>query len=116
MRALLLAVLAGLLVPSAAAAAGDNARYALANGCYSLSAPGGVLVGKDGAGGYKAGAAPAEPIRMQATALGHYLLYGKNADFMAGSAPHEGETQPGAGGGPNRHGGGAGPGQCPPSP
>ena len=97
MRVLAIAVVLLLALPAIASAAGDNARYALANGCYSLSAPGGAAVGKDGAGGYKTGAAPAEAIRMKATALGHYLLYGKSADFIAGSPSNDVQTQPGPG-------------------
>ncbi|MEA2467595.1 MAG: hypothetical protein QOJ57_1721, partial [Thermoleophilaceae bacterium] len=96
MRALLLALLIcliGLMVPSVAAAE-DNARYALANGCFALAAPGGAQAGKDGAGGYKLGATPAETFRMKATALGHYLLYGKSADFLAGTPSNAVQTHP----------------------
>jgi microsomal dipeptidase-like Zn-dependent dipeptidase len=49
-------------VPSAAD------RYTLANGCFNLS-----------------GGLTAESIRMQATDLGRYLLYGKDRDFVTGA-------------------------------
>src|ERR671927_410018 len=57
---------------SLAAATGDDRRYALANGCYSLrDASSGGFVAKDPAG-YSAAAAAggAEAFRMQATRLG----------------------------------------------
>src|SRR5919108_146348 len=71
---------------SLAAATGSDRRYALANGCYALRA-GGRYVAK-GVGGYRASAGAvggAEPFRMQATALGKYLFYGRARDFMSGS-------------------------------
>jgi microsomal dipeptidase-like Zn-dependent dipeptidase len=60
----------------AASAAGD--QYALVHGCYAVRAPGGTYVAADG-GAYRATAstlAAATPFRLQATALGRYLLYG----------------------------------------
>src|SRR3954452_22273416 len=70
---------------SLAAATGQDRRYALANGCYSLRDAGsGGLVAKE-PGGYGA-AAPtggAEAFRMQATRLGSYLFYGRDRDLMA---------------------------------
>lgn len=95
MRAALLAVLVGLLAlpAGASAASNDVPRYLLANGCYALQAKQGE-VGKDGAGGYKLGAGPAESFRMKATALGHYLLYGKDGDFMASSPGGEVQNVP----------------------
>ena len=74
---------------SLAAAAGEDRRYALANGCYALrpqSADGFVA---KAAGGYSASAASvgaAEGFRMQATDLGSYLFYGRGRDFMAAGA------------------------------
>jgi len=73
---------------SLAAATGDDRRYALANGCYSLRDAGtGGFVAKD-PGGYGAAGASggAEGFRMQATRLGSYLLYGRDRDFMAAGA------------------------------
>jgi hypothetical protein len=69
---------------SLAAATGDDRRYALANGCYSLRSAAGY-VAKDPAG-YSAAAGSigaAEGFRMQATRLGSYLFYGRDRDFMA---------------------------------
>jgi hypothetical protein len=67
----------------------DDARYALANGCYALrSSSLGRFVAKAPGGGYLASAGDAggsEAIRMQATDLGKYLLYGKDKDFLAAS-------------------------------
>jgi hypothetical protein len=72
---------------SLANATGDDRRYALANGCYALrSRSAGGFVAK-ALGGYSATAAAvgaAEGFRMQATALGSYLFYGRERDFMAG--------------------------------
>ncbi|MEX2195035.1 MAG: hypothetical protein WD844_07095 [Thermoleophilaceae bacterium] len=95
MAALALAI--GALAPAPGAAAqepdpgapqGDDARYALAGGCYALRSQSlGRYVIKDG-GGYRASAeviGAAEPFRMQATALGRYLFYGRDRDFMAGA-------------------------------
>jgi hypothetical protein len=67
-----------------AAAAGDDRRYALANGCYALRSAGGFVA--KAPGGYSASSATvgaAEAFRMQATALGSYLFYGRDRDFMA---------------------------------
>src|SRR4051794_28799009 len=61
-----------LLLAIAPAAHADNSRYALVHGCYDLTS-GGTSVSSIG------------PFRMQATALGKYLLYGKKADFLAKS-------------------------------
>ena len=70
-----------------AAPQGEDARYALAGGCYALrSQSAGRYVVRDG-DGYRAGAdaiGGAEPFRMRATALGRYLLYGRERDFMTG--------------------------------
>jgi hypothetical protein len=84
-----IAVAAALLVGSPAAAfgaGGTDPKYALVHGCYALRASSGKYVAKDGAGGYAATAdsvAGAEPLRMQATDLGRYMLYGKAGDFLA---------------------------------
>ncbi len=84
--ATILAVTAlALAVPAAAPAQDDAARYALANGCYALKSQAlGRFVAKTQDGGYRASSAtPAETFRMQATDLGHYLLYGRAGDFLA---------------------------------
>src|SRR5689334_20196626 len=62
---------------SLASATGDDRRYALANGCYSLRDAGsGGFVAKDPAGYSAAGSSGgAEGFRMQATRLGSYLFY-----------------------------------------
>jgi hypothetical protein len=87
---------------SLASATGDDRRYALANGCYSLrsQATGGLVV-KDAAGYGAVFGAPgaAEAFRMQATRLGSYLLYGRDRDFMAAGAL--GNVAPGAGASPD---------------
>jgi hypothetical protein len=66
---------------------GGEPSYELANGCYVLrSKEVDKAVAEEGGGGYAATAddrSDAEPFRMQATALGKYLLYGEGRDFMA---------------------------------
>ena len=74
---------------SLAAATGDDRRYALANGCYALRSQSADGFVAKAAGGYRASAASvgeAEALRMQATALGSYLFYGRDRDFMAAGA------------------------------
>ncbi|MDX6665739.1 MAG: hypothetical protein QOG68_1945, partial [Solirubrobacteraceae bacterium] len=62
-------VLSALAVLAAAPAAhADNARYALANGCYELTSGAQSVAG---------------PFRMKATALGSYMLYTKDEKFFA---------------------------------
>lgn len=84
---------------SLASAAGTDRRYALANGCYALrSSSAGSFVAKDAAG-YRASAGSvgaAEGFRMQATALGKYLFYGRSRDFMAGTGQNGVEAAAGA--------------------
>ena len=87
---------------SLASATGDNRRYALANGCYSLRAQqGGGLVVKDSAGYGATVGAPGTPetFRMQATRLGSYLFYGRDRDFMAANTL--GAVAPAAGASPD---------------
>jgi len=75
-------VVAGLA--GAGEAQADDARFALAGGCYGLkSVATGRLVAKAADGTYSASSGSAEPFRMQATALGRYLFYGRAGDFMA---------------------------------
>jgi microsomal dipeptidase-like Zn-dependent dipeptidase len=82
--ALILAAIAAL--PAAADA--SDARYALAGGCYALrSEATGQLAAKTPDGGYTALAdGKVERLRMKATALGSYMLYGAAGDFV-GAAP-----------------------------
>ena len=68
------------LVVAAPAPARAQGRYALAGGCYVLTT-GGTPVTKTADGGYRAGGA-GERFRLQATALGRYLLYGAGRDFL----------------------------------
>lgn len=65
----LLAALAGV-APASAAAQEPTDRYALVRGCYELQAGGRTVAG---------------PVRMQATALGRYLLYTTDRRFLAAS-------------------------------
>jgi hypothetical protein len=65
---LLLAGWAAIATPAAAA----PTRYSLAGGCYAL---GSASTGKVVANG--------DRLRMQATRLGSYLLYGPAKDFLA---------------------------------
>ena len=70
-------------------------RYQLVHGCYSLrSLATGQLVGRQGDGSYSAtrtNPAEAEGFRLQATALGQYLLYDRETGYLAAT-----------GGGPKR--------------
>ncbi len=74
-----LALVAGVGVAAFAAppamALDANARYALAGGCYDLRSE---ALGRTVA-------ADAGPFRLQATALGSYLIYGKRGDFLTAS-------------------------------
>ena len=79
-------VVAGVSSAGEAHAQGDDARYALAGGCYALkSVAAGRVVSKAPDGRYTASGG-GEPFRMQATALGRYLFYGAKGDFMAAGA------------------------------
>ena len=57
-----------LAAPASAGAADTPTRYSLANGCYAVS-------GADGK-------AVAAAVRMKATTLGRYMLYGKDGTFV----------------------------------
>ena len=89
MRRLVLVVLLAMGVCAGDAQAQD--RYSLVGGCYALkSAATGKFVAKTAGGGYRAtagGAGGAEPLRMQATDLGRYLLYGAKRDFVGVGKP-----------------------------
>jgi len=97
-----LALLALTAAP-AAAAPGDEAVYGLVHGCYGLRAvDAGAFVVKQSQGGYAATSPTvggAEPFRMQATALGRYMLYGKAGDFL--SAAQDGSVEVVGGPGPH---------------
>ena len=74
-------LLAALAVPASA-----TDRYALVHGCYVLRAPNGGVRRQGRARATAAAAATpaaATPLRMQATALGRYLLYGPDATMPA---------------------------------
>lgn len=98
--ALAAAAAAVIVLPGPAAAAPEQNRYSLADGCYALQPAAGGFVQKSGGGYDTRGTAPprSEAFRMQATALGRYLLYGRDRDFLAidggGIAP---ETEPSGG-------------------
>jgi hypothetical protein len=66
----LLAALVAGLVAAAPAGAKSPTRYSLVHGCYAVSSGGSVVGAADG------------PYRMQAAALGQYLLYGVHGDFL----------------------------------
>ena len=75
-----------VLAPTADAASTKN-RYTLANGCFALKRGAGY-VAKSG-DGYSASApstAAAERFYLKATALGKYMLYGRQRDYLAGTA------------------------------
>jgi microsomal dipeptidase-like Zn-dependent dipeptidase len=78
-----------VLALPAAASAGDNDRYALANGCYALKSNAtGKYAAKGPNSSYGAtggDVAGGEPFRMKATELGAYMLYGKAGDFFGAS-------------------------------
>ncbi|WP_327141675.1 peptidase [Nocardia sp. NBC_01327] len=72
-------LVAGLAGPGVGLAAADppsdpgQTRYSLVNGCYRIDTPAGPLVPASG------------PYRMHATALGQYLLYGRQGEVLDGS-------------------------------
>src|SRR3954454_7426256 len=69
-RAPLLVLIALLVAASPAQAARKQTRYSLVHGCYALKSGGKTIPG-------------AGHIRMQATALGSYLLYRPHKNFLA---------------------------------
>ena len=90
--------LVAIAAPSAHAGSSNDARYALANGCFALkSVAANRAVTKSADGTYAATAptaAGAEAFRMKATELGAYMLYGRAADYLAASGD-EARSQPG---------------------
>lgn len=83
------ALVATALSAPVAHAAEDEARYALVHGCYALKSLSKDKFVSKGGDDYAltADAGQAEAFRMQATALGRYLLYGKAADFLTADGP-----------------------------
>jgi len=83
MRLRLVLPIAALLVaaalPAGASALDRDARYALVHGCYDLTSGGKKVAG---------------PLRMQASGLGTYLLYGAQGDFLTAGA--DGKVAPAA--------------------
>jgi hypothetical protein len=75
-----LVALALLATPAAARAAQPPTRYSLVHGCYALAAANGRSL------------ADAGHVRMQATALGRYLLYRPDGTFLA--AQGDGSVRP----------------------
>src|SRR3954468_3060686 len=69
-RVLSITLLALAALAPTAQAQSNDASYALANGCYSLTSGGSTVAG---------------PFRMKATDLGSYMLYGAKGDFLPGS-------------------------------
>ena len=83
----MLALLGALVFAPTADAASTKNRYTLANGCFALKRGAG-FVAKSG-DGYSASApstAAAERFYLKATALGRYMLYGRQRDYLAGTA------------------------------
>jgi microsomal dipeptidase-like Zn-dependent dipeptidase len=74
--------------PAGADEDGTPDRYELAGGCWTMREAGtGGFVGRSGTRFATAnGAADAEPFHLQATDLGHYLLYGRAGDHVAAGA------------------------------
>ena len=70
---IVVAVLAAAVVAAADAGAATQTRYSLVHGCYAVSAQSRALPG-------------AGRVRMQATALGRYLLYTSDRRFVAARA------------------------------
>jgi hypothetical protein len=86
--ALLAAPALASAAPEAPARAAQEAqtRFSVVNGCYALRSRSLNRLVAKGGGGYTASAGSpdqAERFRMQATALGSYLLYGTARDFLA---------------------------------
>ena len=72
-------------------------RYAMAGGCYVARAGEGYVVRTDdGFAATGTDASGAEPFHFQATALGRYLLFASEEDFVAGSEGALGEAAYGA--------------------
>jgi microsomal dipeptidase-like Zn-dependent dipeptidase len=94
----LVTVLCALLAPAAQAQTGKD-RYTIVNGCYALKSNSLGKLAVKAAGGYAAtaaDAASAERFRLQATALGRYLLYGKDRDYMVAGGNDRAQTASGA--------------------
>ena len=78
-----------LAIASTASAQTGQNRYSIVGGCFAVKSNSLGKYVAEASGGYTASAADtgsAEPFRLQATALGKYLLYGKDRDFLAAGA------------------------------
>jgi hypothetical protein len=73
-RLLAAALALGAVAPAAVEAAPAQTRYSLANGCFAVQAVSGPAIGG------------ADQVRMQAAALGSYLLYRPDGTFLAAQA------------------------------
>ncbi|HEY6758600.1 MAG TPA: Coagulation factor 5/8 type domain-containing protein [Baekduia sp.] len=71
MAAIVVLATIALTTTASAASAAQQTRYSLVHGCYAVAQDGRPLPG-------------AERVRMQATALGHYLLYRPDRTFVTG--------------------------------
>ena len=81
--ALLAVLLAAVLAGSAAGTAAAANRYALVNGCFAMQAGDRFVVRSgDGWQASAPSAAEAEGFRLQATALGRYLLLARDGSFL----------------------------------
>ena len=67
-------------------------RYAMAGGCYTMRAPAGGYLHRDGSEVSTSKGAAAEPLHFQATHLGRYLLFGTSKDFVAAKGGLLGST------------------------
>ena len=96
-RPLFVGALLSLLGAAPAHAAAPEPVYSLVHGCYALKdAESGKYVARD-AKGYGVGAttaAAATPFRMQATALGSYLLFGPDGRMPQATSPVTWRTTP----------------------
>ncbi len=64
-------------------------RYAMAGGCYTVQAPNGAYISRDGVAGLTTTTtrrSDAEPFTFRATDLGVYLLFGTASDFVGSPA------------------------------
>ncbi len=90
------AALAGAIMLAAGGAAPASAadKFALVHGCYALQGAGGQL-GLQG-DRFVAGAGSPEAFRLQATALGRYLLYDRKEGFLTASGARAATPSPAA--------------------
>ena len=77
-----LALSCALLLVAPGAASAQESRYSLAHGCYTVTGDGGQPLEN------------AEQVRLQATALGRYLLYRPDGTFLGGDLEPAPEPSP----------------------